>query len=488
MISIKIKYNANGGFLPSSLKEQVYYCIDDNTATFSLSQEEAVEGNSLSTTRIIFLEMDEISPYKKHYKFNGWTVKQVSFNNNINVEDISVENNNELVFPETVNISANDVIVLEAVWEEIECSPYFSEDINFINYSDALFLIRNELMQILQDNYDIYGHLKIYISNEQEFIKLKQQMPNAIYIVLRYGAASVNFGQSVLPITITAIAEQNKIDLVQKLFADFASTYNLTRSDDNTMQQIYQTPAVTSNFNQVYEGFRSVMYVSGYLVVSKTANFFTFYYEKDGNLKTNTQIINGEDLSVSVDIDKEFFYYVYPTPQNIEIEVSKNINEFVTYKDNSGNVTLSGGNIRECLDEIKNRFGIDIFYNAMGFDQYSFKVLINTAYKEIEYITSVFGGSTQLDSQTFYNYNNFTKSVAKAGTITFSLTTYLLAENAITNDVLDIYLKRTNINNSFRLTIAPVFGGSLTDIFKLVDCTINQELGQLPMITMTFTN
>ena len=373
-----------------------------------------------------------------------------------------------------------------------------SKNVNAISYSDSLRLIRNELVEVMNDNYALYQGLEVYIANEQEFIKSKQQKPNAIYIVLRYGSASVNFGQSVLPITITAICEQNKIDRVQSLFADFVAKFNLERAENNTIQQIYESPVVTSNFNQLFEGFRSIMYVSGFLVISKTANFLSFYYAENLEIANQKIVVSGTDeqLDVNLTIDEDKLFtqlgtitgITYPVELKYTIIDDNDVKTHNLYRKTVSGSTESWTSLTTSDTTINNTYGITATYTDAD-NNYTIDIYLTVDYEEIEYINAVFGGNTQLDPQTFYNYSNFTKSVAKAGTITFALTTYLLSSISLTNDVLAVYFKHSNINKTFKIKIKPTFGFAPDpEEFKLADCSITSEVGQIPMITMTFTN
>ena len=389
----------------------------------------------------------------------------------------------------TQNLSGN--IILKAKWAEIERSN--AGQVNAISYDTALKLIHNELIETMEDNYAYYQDLRVIIANEQEFIKYKQQQPNAVYIVLKYGSASVNFGQSVLPLTMTVIAEQNKIDKIQNLLADFVAKFNLEMSENNTIQQIYETPTVTSNFNKMFEGFRNVMYVSGYLVVSKTANFFTFSYAKDGSLRiTNTYLDTAETIledAINVIVNEDYLAYLAQKPCTYVLEVNSDGENSVNYivkRYNTSNV-LEETFTTTSLNELTQYYGIEVeVTDADGI--YAFDYTIKFGYRDIDVITYVFSGNTQLDTQAFYNVKNFTESKARTGTIVLTFTTYLLSSIDIVNDALEVYLKKININRDFNIYINPTFGNSVLETFKLQDCHIQGDIGKIPMITMVFTN
>lgn len=156
---------------------------------------------------------------------------------------------------------------------------------NFVNPQEILQLIKNGLLEIMDEDYDFYKDYKLYLSLEQEFIKIEQKDPKAIYVVLKMGNTSVNFGQTVLPIDLVVMSEQNKLDICQTLFIKFVNKFNLEMNDDSTIRQVYESPVISSNFNKVSEGFRSILTVSGFFVISKNANFYRLYYKVDDEYK-----------------------------------------------------------------------------------------------------------------------------------------------------------------------------------------------------------
>ena len=263
------------------------------------------------------------------------------------------------------------------------------ENVENIQYTEILEIVRNQMYDLMEENLNYYKDYEVIISLEQEFIKLKNKKPNAIYMVIKFSAAEVTFGQTVLPFTLTALSEANKMGVCQKLLLDYSYRYNLDRLDENNIQQIYEAPLVTSNFNSLYAEYRSVIVMSGVFIVSKRNNYYTFTY---------------------------------------------------------------GG-------------------------------------EEIEYLTSTLNASITLDTQAFYNTKNFTQSVGKFGTLTFSFTTYLLKDIAIISDVIDIITKKVDgINHTFEITIKFNDGRSLTDNFKLVSFDSSQDIDKMPMVSLTFTN
>lgn len=270
-------------------------------------------------------------------------------------------------------------------------------EIERIKYQEILQIIRNQMIEVMEDNYNFYKDYNVKIALHQDYIKQKLEK-NTIYMVVSFSPAEVTYGESVLPFTITAMSEQNKEDACTKLLLDYTYKFNLKRVDVNNIQQVYETPIVTSNFNVTSSGYRSVLVVSGVFIISKNANYYNFYYE-----------------------------YISP-------ETGKTVKE------------------------------------------------------EIPFLTSSFNGTISLDSQAFYNRNNFTQSVGKFGTLSFSIVTYILSNIEVVNEALRILTKQSDIDKKFTISIEFKNGMGVKDTFRLASIDSSQEIGQIPMISLSFTN
>ena len=159
-----------------------------------------------------------------------------------------------------------------------------------VTYDEILFLIKNELIEVMEDNYNFYKDYEFVIDIEQNFLKNYDisQDNHKIFIVLSFGATAVTHGQIVLPVVFKALSEQNKLDVCQTLLTDFALKFNLKPNDDGTIRQVLETPTVSSNFNLVHEGFRSVLTMSGTFIISNdinptTVEFFTGKIDEETN-------------------------------------------------------------------------------------------------------------------------------------------------------------------------------------------------------------
>ena len=133
-----------------------------------------------------------------------------------------------------------------------------------IPYDEILQLIKEELDSIKDLNSE-FSSIDFVVADEQMFIKMKDKDPKKIYIVVRFSAAAINFGQATLPVELSVLGLQNEIILTQNFMNAFVSEYNL-KSEYN-VTQLYMTPRVSINFNEVYNGFRTLLSVTGTWII-----------------------------------------------------------------------------------------------------------------------------------------------------------------------------------------------------------------------------
>lgn len=237
-----------------------------------------------------------------------------------------------------------------------------ANEIHELNYDEILTLIHGQLLEYMNapGNYERFKDYKIIMSREQQFMKMKDKDPNAIYIVIKFGSADVVFGQTVLPVTIVALSEQDNIEAITGLLYEYAQTYNLKRVNDDTINQMYESPSVSSNFAPLYAGYRSTVVMSAAFVIGKNSNEYKVYY-----------------------------YY--------------------TVQERAG----------------KDEDGKDLYREVEYAD-------------EVPQMSASFAFVANPDTQAFYNSNDFTRSVIGFGGVTLGFTTFVLSDNRLINDVLDI--------------------------------------------------
>ena len=111
----------------------------------------------------------------------------------------------------------------------------------------------------------------------------------------------------------------------------------------------------------------------------------------------------------------------------------------------------------------------------------------------IDFINTSWDFSVQLDSQAFYGTNSRTDSESKISTLTLSIASYLI-DNPLCNKIIGMAfdledLAPNGIKEKFYLTIEFANGIVINKMkFKLVNANSPQNIGEFPMISMTFTN
>ena len=151
-----------------------------------------------------------------------------------------------------------------------------------ISYDEIRRIFATQL-RLITDNDDAYNGYSFIIANEQQFEKDKRtNKAKTIYIVLHYLEATIQYGQTILPFTINVLGEENSISICQRLLLDYVLQYNLKENDDHTMQQFYTTPSVMNNYEEVYSGFRSLLYLQASFRITENAlSVSKVYYKQD---------------------------------------------------------------------------------------------------------------------------------------------------------------------------------------------------------------
>lgn len=148
--------------------------------------------------------------------------------------------------------------------------------------NDIMEIIRVQMISIMQNDYEYYKNYNIKLANEQYYVSPEDRdEPNTIYIVVKFLPAEITHNQNIIPITINAISEYNKIEACQRLLLEYAQYFNLKSdkgSKDFVYNQTYTTPQVMSNFSEVYYGFRNTFYMSGSFLLSYNSNPAEIYY------------------------------------------------------------------------------------------------------------------------------------------------------------------------------------------------------------------
>lgn len=184
-----------------------------------------------------------------------------------------------------------------------------------IDESKILELFGTQLQTIINDNKEAYEGYSFTITNEMQFVKDKKQKeelknnPKKIFIVIKFLPATLNYGQVLMPIIVNAIGEKNKIDVCYNLFIQYAETYNLQFNSDETIRQYYSSPVVLSNFNEIGDGYRSLINLSGTFQISENANQVDVVYADNETSLISVPAISAT-ISFDVQLESQTFYGV----------------------------------------------------------------------------------------------------------------------------------------------------------------------------------
>ena len=158
---------------------------------------------------------------------------------------------------------------------------------------DSIFNLVATQMNKAWETLGIDGEL--FICTEQDFVKKKDISENAVYVVLKFGEASVDIGQVVLDSEITALSQGNKINTIRSLLLTYALSYNLKRLSGIT--QVYSTATQTSDFNEVAGTYRSVYSMKCTFIVGVGMNYIeSISYDGNSVPFLNAEWNTNEDL------------------------------------------------------------------------------------------------------------------------------------------------------------------------------------------------
>lgn len=261
-----------------------------------------------------------------------------------------------------------------------------------IDYDSIRDLINGQILALINSDPQTFGNVSLFVENERQFTKRKDVLlTNSVYVVLSYGDSSVNFGQSVLPVTIKIISEKNSLDLSQKLFSAYVSAYNLVRT--GSTMQVYQTPRVMSAMNEIGNGFRAYMAMESVFVI--------------------------------------------------------------------------GGSLSDPITSIQ-------FLNG-------------ASYEEIPLLSFSDSYANSLAPQPLPGSGGFAKSVSSFASYSFSISTYLTS-SAFCGAVNNCKYADGHENDSFVFKLSQISGAGFTGrSFKCVSVITKQNIGENPIISVTFT-
>lgn len=248
-----------------------------------------------------------------------------------------------------------------------------------LNVSEIVInTVTEEFQKLLNDDPATYKGYGIIITNEQQFIKQMEEAHKKIYIVVKFLQGSRDFGQQRQPFTITAISEHNSLRVCQQLMMDFAEENNLkfttvSKSDYSyTLRQTYTTVGNMSNFNEVFDGYRSLFYLSGTFYIGVSSNPITKMYVDDETHSLDPEDWKeGDEHGEPIDfLSAQYSYSAQPDSQ--PFYGTNNFNRTVAKV-----ATLSIGFSMYSIDSKFYNSAMDIIFNYEGTTTDSVTIDIN---------------------------------------------------------------------------------------------------------------
>lgn len=164
---------------------------------------------------------------------------------------------------------------------------------NFKNFlTEKLNLIKNANTYNYLDKEIEGSEINLVVYEEQVFAKQRSFLPNTIYVVIKYLQSTIQFFTETMPIQIMITCEQNQLSIAQSIINEFATTWNwrtqsLVINNENVfIKHQYTSPVVLSNFMDVGNGYRSVIYFTGTI------------YEMDGYVDVSLITIDSVNYEV----------------------------------------------------------------------------------------------------------------------------------------------------------------------------------------------
>jgi hypothetical protein len=359
------------------------------------------------------------------------------------------------------------------------------EKIEKINYEQIEHIIKDGLNTVMDNDYNFYKGNEIVVTTDIQYAKLKNKKPGCIYIVISFSPASINFHQVVLPVVITVISEQNKLKICKQLLTDFVYLYNQTKADDDKIFMLFNLPSIGTNFQPVYEGFRSILSVDGTFIISESASFFELTYKMfflEQEFNDDLKFDGPFGFNVNFESNGEYFDMIAVNPDN----------EVLYYGYNNPVYDSLNGWYKEEYKKIKFSVISDDFYS---FDYRLENFLKNNGVfsqneeeEKVEFINGQLDYSAQTDTQPFYDMNNFTLSETKFSTLSFTITAFIVSDSKFIRDIIKIVFKKESNNKPFNFDLKFLNIENLNDNFKLINFSANQKINDMPMFVATFTN
>ena len=415
-----------------------------------------------------------------------------------------------------------------------------------INYDSIVQAIGNQFQDVwsaLREMEDdgiknlISNITSIEISDEQSFVsKRKKQalLQGTLYIAVRFGSGAINYANSVTPISLYCVGTANKVKPAQLILGVFVSTWTtknlaqeLVGKDGEDLEihdalQVWNTPEIITNFNEVDADFKNLFRVTGNIVVGPKAirmGKMTYYFNKlvetpdskSVTVYTGRQDFTGRTLYKEVPIEgvpEES----WPTVTVTDWDTSDTWAIFESFEvtfDATRGVFILQGVASPSSDDLDGDISFDYSYTKYDYVEDSETVNV-MSYQD--------GLQSSLDSQPFGNTNGFAKSEVNFSTFAFTISTYFVdgqlgkdmlalrgfryrpngqysneTSKFSANDYVKVKLEFTNGYTNMpeagesESDDDPVKGDDFYCKYKIFSSKIGQELAGIPNLVIAFT-
>lgn len=166
-----------------------------------------------------------------------------------------------------------------------------------------------------------FRDFKITVTQERQFIERKANQPNSIFIVVSFGEATIDYGQSLIPLTLDVYGEERTFTAARALLNAFATKYNLYRKGE--IVQLWNAPTMVSPFNPTGTNFRALFALTGVIVYSgENGNpIVQFEYVEGSNSEKLELLTFNDTLSNSL----------RPQPFSDGVGRTRSVSAYVTY-------------------------------------------------------------------------------------------------------------------------------------------------------------
>ena len=358
-----------------------------------------------------------------------------------------------------------------------------------INYIDIIQAIGEQIQQVwyaLQESdkeeiiREISNIKKIEVSDEQSFNKKRSENKvekGAVYVVVRFGSGSINYGSSLTPISLYVMGTANKVKPTQILLSVFASAWTTKAlaqdiQDENgnlleieNASQVWNTPEIITNFNEVDADFKNLFRLTGNIVVGSSTvrvGKLTYFYGETDNYP-HLPAVGWEEVNIMsfqdgyrASLDSQPF-------MNTDGFAQSEVN-FSTYTFSISTYLLDNQISADMLAIRGFRNKIAPVYDATSTYSVGDIVFYNDGLGG--YIYSCI---SDISTPETFDATHW-KQIKRAFYSTFSQNQYMKIKLEFTNGFTNI----PNDNDFF-------------SSFKVVDSSIGQEIAGIPTLNITFT-